>query len=120
VTTEDEVMRLLRGADPDRGRADVPSIDGADYLAALRTRSSNVDYIDTEATPTERSSNRHRWLRAVAVAATVAVVAGGLVLAARDDESRVATAPAPATEGPDTTAPPETTTPPRSRSPGTD
>ena len=86
MTTEEEVMRLLRQADPDRRRAHVPSIDGTDYLAALRTRSSNVDYFDAELTLTEPPTNRHRWLIAAAAAATVAVIAGGLVLAARDDD----------------------------------
>jgi hypothetical protein len=112
VTTEDEVMRLLRRADPDRDRADVPSVDGTEYLAALRTRSSNVDYLDTEPTPTEPPTNHHRWLSAAAAAATVTVIAGGLVLAARDDdETGVVTDQPPVTEGPVTTPPAWATTP---------
>jgi hypothetical protein len=113
VTTEEEVMRLLRQADPDRRCAHAPSIDGTDYLAALRTRSSNVDYFDAEPTPTGPPTNRYRWLAAAAAAVTVAIIAGGLVLATRgDDETRVVTEPGPATaqppvmEGPVTTPPP--------------
>ena len=85
MTTEDEVMRLLRRADPDRGRADAPAVDGTDYLAALRTRSTTVTLIDTEPAPTQ-PEGRHRWpIIAVAAAAVVAIVVGALMLAARDD-----------------------------------
>jgi hypothetical protein len=98
VTSEDEVMRLLRRADPERGRAEVPSVDGSEYLAALRARSSDVDYMVPEPTLAEPPTNGHRWL--LAAAATVAVIAGGLVLAARDDdETGVGSNPPPVTEG---------------------
>jgi hypothetical protein len=86
VTTEDEVMRLLRRADPDRGRDDDLAVDGTDYLAALRRRSTTVTLIDTEPSPTQ-PEGRHRWpIIAVAAAAVVAVGVGGLVLATRDDD----------------------------------
>ena len=87
MTTEHEVMRLLRRADPDRGRADPPSVDGTEYLAALRTRSTSVTLIDTEPTPTQ-TEGRHRWLIiSTAAAAAVAIVVGGLVIATRSDDS---------------------------------
>ncbi len=87
MTTEDEVMRLLRRADPDRGRADAPAVDGTDYLAALRTRSTTVTLIDIEPAPTQ-PEGRHRWpIIAVAAAAVVAIVVGAVMLAARDDSA---------------------------------
>ena len=85
MITDDEVLRLFERADPAQTDDAAPAIDAAGYLDALRTRSSNVNYIDTEPTPTEPPTNRHRWL-AAAAAATVAIIAGGLVLAARDDD----------------------------------
>jgi hypothetical protein len=85
VTTEDEVMCLLRRADPDRGRADVPSVDGTDYLAALRTRSTTVTLIDPEPIPPQPEG--HHWpIIAVAAAAVVAIGVGGLVIATRNDD----------------------------------
>jgi hypothetical protein len=98
VTTEDEVMRLLRRADPDRDRADAPAVDGADYLAALRTRSATVTLIDTEPTPT-RPERRHRWpMIAVAAAAVAAIVVGGLVIVTRNgDPTGVVPAAQPST-----------------------
>ena len=87
MTTEHEVMRLLRRADPDRGRAVPPSVDGTEYLAALRTRSTSVTVIDTEPTPTQ-PDGRHRWLIiSTAAAAAAAIVGGGLVIATRSDDS---------------------------------
>ena len=78
MTTEDEVMRLLRRADPDSGRADAPAADGTDYLAALRRRSSTMTLIATEPAPTQ-PDGRHRWpIIAVAAAAVVAIVVGAL------------------------------------------
>jgi hypothetical protein len=65
-----------------------------------------VTYIETEPTPTEPPSKRHRWLSASA-ATVVAVIAGGLVLAARANaEPRAVSNPGPVTEGPVTTEPP--------------
>ena len=108
----------VRTGRPGPDRRHRPAIDAAGYLEALRTRSSNVDYIDTEPTPTEPPTNRHRWLAAAAAAATVAVIAGGLVLAARDDdETGVVTAPRPAAEQPPVTEGPVTTPPPSTRPP---
>ena len=101
MITDDEVLRLFERADPAQTDDAAPAIDAAGYLDALRTRSSTVDYIDTEPTPTEPPTNRHRWLAAAAAAATVAVIAGGLVLAARDDdETGVASDPGPVDTGP--------------------
>jgi hypothetical protein len=85
VITEDEVMRLLERADPARSSHTVPVDDAAGYLAALRTRSTNVTLIDTEPNPTRRPS-RHRWAIIAAAAAVVAIVIGGVVLATRDDD----------------------------------
>jgi hypothetical protein len=85
VITEDEVMRLLERADPARSGHTVPVDDAAGYLAALRTRSTNVTLIDTEPNPTRRPS-RHRWAIIAAAAAVVAIVIGGVVLATRDDD----------------------------------
>jgi hypothetical protein len=105
VTTEDEVMRLLRRADPDRGRADAPAVDSADYLAALRTRSTSVTLIDPEPTPTQ-PEGRHRWpIIAVAAAAVVVIGVGGVVIATRnDDPSGDVPAAQPTTVAPSTTA----------------
>ena len=89
MITDDEVLRLFERADPALTDDAAPAIDAAGYLDALRTRSSTVDYIETEPTPTEPPTSRHRWLVAAAAAATVAVIAGGLVLASRDDDERV-------------------------------
>jgi hypothetical protein len=112
VITDDEVLRLFERADPALSDEAAPAIDAAGYLDTLRTRSSNVDYIDTEPTPTEPPTNHHRWLAAAAAAATVAVIAGGLVLAARDDdETGVVTDQGPVTEAPVTTPPAWATTP---------
>ena len=128
MITDDEVLRLFERADPAQTDDAAPAIDAAAYLATLRTRSSTVDYIDTEPTPTEPPTNRHRWLGAAAAAATVAVIVGGLVLAARDDDESggasdaaepgpfpVDTGPvtehSPVTEQPVTTPPAGATTP---------
>ena len=107
MITEEEVMDLLERADPVRHIHPAPAVDAAGYLDALRTRSSNVDYIDAEPTAKEAQINRHRGLSAVAAAATVAIIAGGLVLATRaDDEPNVSSDPAPVTEEAATTPPP--------------
>jgi hypothetical protein len=101
VITDDEVMRLFERADPARVDETAPVIDADGYLATLRTRSSNVTVIDTEATPTGPTS-RHRWLIAAAAAAVVAVVVGAIVLATRNDPSEPQIPAAP----PTTVAPP--------------
>jgi hypothetical protein len=100
VITDDEVLLLFERADPARF-ADAPPVpDAAGYLDALRTRSINVQLIETDQPPTEPTTptKRHRWpLIAAAAAAVVLVVAGALVLAGRDDdESELTTAPDPA------------------------
>jgi hypothetical protein len=92
VTTEEEVMRLLRRADPDRGRDHVPSANGTHYLAELSRRETTVTLIDTERTSTS-TEDRHRWrIVMVAAAAVVAVGVAALILVARDDSGP----PAPA------------------------
>ena len=61
------------------------AVNGTDYLAALRARSTTVTLIDTEPTPTP-TDGRHRWpIVTVAAAAVVALGVGALMLAARDD-----------------------------------
>ena len=104
MTTEDEVMRLLRRADPDRGRADAPAVDGTDYLAALRTRSTTMTLTATEPAPTQ-PDGRHRWpIIAVAAAAVVAIVVGALMLADRDDSAPQVPADTVAPDVPEATA----------------
>lgn len=85
MTTEDEATRLLKGADPARVDDDAPFVDAADYLAALRTRSTTVTLIDPEPNPPQPES--HHWpIIAVAAAAIVAIGIGGLVIATRNDD----------------------------------
>jgi hypothetical protein len=105
VTTEDEVMRLLRRADPDHARADEVPVDGAEYLAELRTRSTAVKLIDTE--PIPATPGRHQWLFvAVAAAVVGAIIAGALVQVIRTERNNtivpavVPTEPAVATTEP--------------------
>jgi hypothetical protein len=86
VITEDEVMRLLERADPARVDDSAPFVDAAGYLAALRTRSTTVTLIDTEPTPSRPKGHRRWPIIAVAAAAVVAIVVGGLALASRDDD----------------------------------
>jgi hypothetical protein len=106
VTTEDEVMRLLRRADPDRAPTVAPSTDGEEYLAALRTRRTTMTLVDTEAT-TPPPDRRHRWpIIAGAAAVVAAVVVGGLVVAARDDDPTSEVAAPPSTAAAPTTAAP--------------
>jgi hypothetical protein len=106
VITEDEATRLLERADPARRAVAGAHIDAADYLDALRTRSTTVTLINTEPTPTR--TPRRRWpvvTAAAAAAAAVAVVVGVLVLIARDDnEPQVPTGPTPTTTDPAATA----------------
>ena len=102
MITEDEVMRLLERADPARRAVTAPAIDAAEYLDALRTRSSNVTLLNTEPSPT-RPPHRRWPIIAAAAAAVVAVVVGGLVLAARDDDEPQIPA-GPSTVAPDTPA----------------
>ena len=94
MITDDEVMRLFERADPARVDDGASVIDAAGYLDTLRTRSSNVTLIDSEATPT-RPPNRHRpWIITAAAAAAVVVV-GVVLLTVRDDETDSATDEAP-------------------------
>jgi len=103
VTTEDEVMQLLRRADPDRHRDHTPVINGTDYLAALPTRSTTVTLTDTEPTPAP-TDGHHRWpIVTVAASAVVVLGIGALILSARDDSEPAGAADTVA----DTTVAPE-------------
>ena len=87
MTTEDEVMLLLRRADPDRGRTGAPAVDGTEFLAALTRPSSTMTLTATEPAPTQHDG-RHRWpIIALAAAAVVAIVVGALMFADRDDSA---------------------------------
>ena len=86
MITDEEVLRLFERADPAQTDDAAPAIDAAGYLDALRARRSNMTYIDAEPTLTETPTNRHRWLHAIAAAATVAIIAGGLMLTAREGD----------------------------------
>lgn len=114
MTTEDEMRRLLRRADPDRRRADAaPSVDGPEYLAALRTRSTTVTLTDTEPTPSQPKGRRRWSIIAVAAAAVVTIGVVGLVIATRnDDPTGDVTANQPTTVGPPSTVNPPTTVAP--------
>jgi hypothetical protein len=104
VTTEDEVMGLLRRADPDGGRADAPAVDGTDFLAALRARSTTMTLIATEPASTQ-PDGRHRWpIIAVAAATVVAIAVGALMLADRDDSTPPVPADTVAPDVPEVTA----------------
>lgn len=81
MITDDEVMRLFEQADPARttdDHNDTPDATG--YLAALRTRSNNVTYIDTTETSTEQPDHRRWYMIGAGVAAVAILVVGGLVL----------------------------------------
>jgi hypothetical protein len=89
VITDDEVMRVFERADPARvdDAASIPDATG--YLDALRTRSINVQLIETDESPAQPSApSRRRWpIITAAAAAIVAIVVGGLVLAVGDEET---------------------------------
>ena len=76
----------VRTSRPGSGRRRRPVVDAADYLDALRTRSSNVTIIEATPTPTEPTSGRRRAI-ILAAAAAVVIVVGAVVLATRDDDS---------------------------------
>src|SRR6187402_107333 len=52
VITDDEIMRLFEQADPARNDG-VQMVDAAGYLDALRTRSYDMQLIDTTEAPTK-------------------------------------------------------------------
>jgi hypothetical protein len=88
VITEDEVMRLLKRADPARVDDRGPTVDATGYLATLRARSSNVTLIDTEPTPTRPdTSHRRLYIGLAAAAAVVAILVGALVYVGRSDSN---------------------------------
>ena len=81
-------------------------IDLTDVTSAPRNDTTNVAFIDIEPTWSQ-PEGRHRWpIIAVAAAAVVAVVVGGLMIATRtDDPTGEVPADQPTTVAPSTTAP---------------
>ena len=101
MITDDEVMRVLERADPARVDDAIPLPDVADYLDALRTKSTTATLIDIEPTPTRR--HRRRVVVAIGVAAAVVAITVGLVPAVSRDNSepaRPASRPPPARRRP--------------------
>jgi Tol biopolymer transport system component len=97
MITDDEVMRLLEGANPvprrdHRATADRSAIDVASCVAALRARTTTERLVDVDRTLSE-PAHRRPWLLASAASLAV-IVAGALVLVAQDGEPDVAADPA--------------------------
>src|SRR6188508_1876380 len=67
VITDDEIMRLFEQADPARDDG-VQMVDAAGYLDALRTRSYDMQLIDTTEAPT-KTPRDNRWVLAAIAAA---------------------------------------------------
>jgi hypothetical protein len=85
VITDDEIMRLFEQADPARDDG-VRMVDAAGYLDALRTRSYDMQLIDTTEAPT-KTPRDNRWvLAAIVAAAIVLIVAGALIVSGGNDE----------------------------------
>ncbi len=104
MITDDEIMRLFELADPARDDDGVRLVDAAGYLDALRTRSYDMQLIDTPEAPT-KTPRDNRWILAAIVAAAIVLIVAGALILSRDDGDQV-----PAT--PQTTvAPPEPTIP---------
>ena len=121
MTTENEAMRLLKRADPAPADDAAPAIDAAGYLDALRTRSSNVAYIDAEPTPTEPPTHRHRWLAAAAAAAPwPSSLAGSCSPPETTTRRGARPTPGPVTEQPAVTEGPVTTPPALATTPAVD
>jgi hypothetical protein len=91
MITDDDVFRLFVEADPARDEP-TRSFDLAGDLAALRTRSNAVTIIETELN--NEPAIRRRWPVYAVAAAVIALIVGGLVFSAREDD----TDPTPATE----------------------
>jgi len=100
MITDDEVMRLFERADPARANDVTPTIDAWGYLDALVTRSNDMTIIESETiTPTEPTKPPRWSMVALAAAAVVAIVGGGIVLASRDEPAPpVTNQPAAVTE----------------------
>ena len=100
MITDDEVMRLFERADPARLNDVTPTIDAWGYLDALVTRSNDMTIIESETTTPTEPTKPPRWsMIALAAAAVVAIVGGGIVLASRDEPAQpVTNQPAAVTE----------------------
>jgi hypothetical protein len=100
MITDDEVMRLFERADPARLNDVTPTIDAWGYLDSPVTRSNDMTIIESEtAAPTEPTKPPRWSMIALAAAAGVAIVAGGIVLASRDEPAEpVTNQPAAVTE----------------------
>jgi hypothetical protein len=92
VITDDEIMRLFELADPAGDDDGALMDDGAGYLDALRTRSYDMQLIDTTEAPTKSPRNNRRVLGAIAAAAIVLIVAGVMMLT-RDGGEEVPASP---------------------------
>jgi hypothetical protein len=104
VITDDEIMRLFELADPTRDDDSTRMVDPAGYLDALRTRSYDMQLIDTPEAPT-KSPRDNRWVLAAIAAAAIVLIAAGALILSRDNDDNVPAAP------PTTVAPPEPTVP---------
>jgi hypothetical protein len=93
VITDDEIMRLFELADPARDDDGVRTVDGAGYLDALRTRSYDMQLIDTTEAPTKSPGNNRWVLGAIAAAAIVLIVAGVMILTREGGEEVPASPP---------------------------
>jgi hypothetical protein len=100
MITDDEIMRLFERADPARLNDVTPTSDAWGYLDALVTRSNDMTIIESETTAPTEPTKPPRWsMIALAAAAVVAIVGGGIVLVSRDEPAQPATnQPAAVTE----------------------
>ena len=100
MITDDEVMRLFERADPARSNDVTPTIDAWGYLDALVTRSNDMTITESETITPTGSTKPPRWsMIALAAAAVVAIVGGGIALASRDEPAQpVTNQPATVTE----------------------
>jgi hypothetical protein len=102
--TDEEIMRLYELADPARDDDGARTVDAAGYLDALRTRSYDMQLIDTTEAP-PKSPRDNRWvLGAIAAAAIVLIVAGALLLTRDGGDEAPATPPTTLTPVAPTTA----------------
>ena len=85
MITDDEIMRLFEQADPARDDG-VRMVDAAGYLDALRTRSYDMQLIDTTEAPPKRPRDNRWVLAAIIAAAVMLIVAGAMILSGGNDE----------------------------------
>ena len=109
MITDDDIMRLFEQADPARDDDRVRTADAAGYLDAIRTRSYDMQLIDTPETPT-KTPREHRWVLPAIVAAAIVLIVAGAVILTRDDGDNVPAAPQ-TTVVPTEPAPVDTATP---------